>query len=78
MARPKGFTQSAESNEQASRAHAFRNALVDAGQEVLAATAAGDREAIVLAARRQLRAVRREFRGEPLLFRILPPPRDEG
>jgi hypothetical protein len=73
MPRPKGFSQEDESNIKSSRSHAFRNALVEAGEAVLTAAAEGNQEQIVSTARKQLRAVRREFANDPVIFRILPP-----
>jgi hypothetical protein len=58
------------------RSNKFQNAVVEAGEAVLR-TAAEEPEKVSAVAQSSLRRIRREFRGDPLLFRILPP-EDDG
>jgi hypothetical protein len=64
---------SPESRAKTARAFAFRNAVAEAGTCVLAAAAEGDPEKVAAIAAERLADVRRQFAGDPLIYRILPP-----
>lgn len=72
MPRPKGFHPPPEAGKRISDAHAFRNALVEAGEEVLRTAAEGDPERVSAVAQERLAAVRRDFAGSSQITRLMP------